>query len=179
MAFPVNRCRRIGAPGGRIPAMPARPSGLRFRIDGGLPCAAVAGVAIGSVAVMAADRPPLVFDHSRPILIRGALSFERPILEGFVRDIVAAPEIAGELVALYAEQHPALALRFVTRAVSRVPSVAAAILFAAKRRAAVHGLEAVALVLQAAVALAAPPPEEPELPPVILDLDCETLPFRD
>ena len=79
-------------------------------------------------------------------------------------------------MALYAEQYPALALRFVTRAVRCLPDAASAILAAARRREAVYGLEGVALVLQAAVALAAPPPEMPELPPVILDLDCETLP---
>jgi len=176
MAFPVSRCRRIGAPGGRMAAMPVQPAGMRFRIDGGLPCAAAAGIAMGPAAVTAADGPPPVFDHARPILIRGALSFERPILDEFLRDIAAAPEIAGELVALYAEQYPALALRFVTRAVRCLPDAASAILAAARRREAVYGLEGVALVLQAAVALAAPPPEMPELPPVILDLDCETLP---
>lgn len=163
-------------------AMPVRPAGLRFlldggRLDGGLACGTVAGVAGTPMAVMAPAGPPLVLEHARPILIRRALSFERPILDDFVRDIVAAPEIAGELVALYAEQHPALALRFVTRAVSRVPDVASAILYAAKRRQSACGLEAVAQVLEAAVALAAPPAEEPTLPPVILDLDCETLTF--
>lgn len=126
--------------------------------------------------VMAVVGPPLVAEHVRPILLRPAVSFERPILEGFLRDLAVAPELAGELVALYAEQHPALVLRFVSRAVSRVPDVASSILLAAKRREAAHGLEGVALVLQAAVALAAPVPEFPALPPVILDFDCETLP---
>lgn len=157
--------------------MPSRPSGLLFRLDGGLTCGAVAGIAGGPAAVMAAGGPPLVFEHARPILLRRAMSFERPILADFLRDIAAAPEIAGELVALYAEQYPGLALRFVSRAINRMPDVAPAILAAAGRREAAYGLEAVALVLQAAVALAAPPPEEPLLPPVILDFDCETLPL--
>lgn len=150
--------------------MPVRPAYPGFAFYG-----PVSGVA-SLLPVMAVVGPPLVAEHVRPILLRPAVSFERPILEGFLRDLAVAPELAGELVALYAEQHPALVLRFVSRAVSRVPDVASSILLAAKRREAAHGLEGVALVLQAAVALAAPVPEFPALPPVILDFDCETLP---
>lgn len=172
MPSPVNRCRSLGASGGRMAAMPARPAVPGFFIS-----VAVSGIA-GSLPVMAVAGPPLVAEHIRPILLRPAVSFERPILEGFLRDLAVAPELAGELVALYAEQHPALVLRFVSRAVSRVPDVATAILLAAKRRETAHGLEGVALVLQAAVALAAPIPEAPALPPVILDFDCDTLPVQ-
>jgi hypothetical protein len=150
--------------------MPARPAGPGFEVSG-----ALTGIA-GAIPVLAIVSPPLVAEQMRPIRLLPAVSFERPILEGFLRDLAVAPELAGELVALYAEQHPALVLRFVSRAVSRVPDGAAAILAAARRREAAHGLEGVALVLQAAVALAAPIPEAPALPPVILDFDCETLP---
>lgn len=170
MPLPLRGCRSPAAANTRIPAMLVRPSGPGFCIRG-----AVSAIA-GSLPVMAVVSPPLVAEQARPILLRPAVSFERPIIEGFLRDLAVAPELAGELVALYAEQHPALVLRFVSRAVSRVPDVASAILVAAKRREAAHGLEGVALVLQAAVALAASLPEAPALPPVILDFDCETLP---
>jgi len=152
-------------------AIPSRPVRGGFSLAG-----LVSGMTAGPIPVMAIAGLPLVAEHARPILLRPAVSFERTILEGFVRDLAVAPELAGELVALYAEQHPSLVLRFVSRAVSRVPDVASAILLAARRREAAHGLEGVALVLQAAVALAAPLPEAPALPPVILDFDCETLP---
>lgn len=171
MPLTLSPCRRIGSPGARMAAMPGRPAGRGFRIAG-----ALSGMTAGPIPVMAIAGPPLVAEQARPILLRPAVSFERPILDGFLRDLAVAPELAGELVALYAEQHPALVLRFVSRAVSRVPDVASAILLAAKRREAAQGLEGVALVLQAAVALAAPIPEAPALPPVILDFDCETLP---
>ncbi len=153
-----------------MPAMKLRPAGPGFCVGGALSRTA------GTTPVMAIVGPSLVAERVRPILLRPALSLERPILDGFLRDLAVAPELAGELVALYTEQHPTLVLRFVSRAVSRVPDVASEILVAAKRREAAHGLEGVALVLQAAVALAAPVPEFPALPPVILDFDCETLP---
>ncbi len=151
-------------------AMKLRPAGPGFCVSG------ILSRNVGTTPVMAVAGPSLVAERIRPILLRPAVSFERPILDGFLSDLAVAPELAGELVALYAEQHPALVLRFVSRAVSRVPDVACAILVAAKRREAARGLEGVALVLQAAVALAAPLPETPTLPPVILDFDCETLP---
>ena len=140
-----------------------------LNIGGGFACGAAAGIATGPGAIIAAVAPPLVAGHAHAIIVRPSVVPEQPLLDRFVGDMAAAPEIVGELVALYVEQHPLLALRFVSLALRRHADAALWIEEAAERRAA-FGFAALATVLRAALSLAAPAPEEPEIPSVILDI---------
>jgi hypothetical protein len=128
----------------------------------------VAGVASAGSAVGEAAPPSLVASEARPIIVSPVASAERPILERFMADLATAPELVGELVALYVEQHPQLTLRFAAAALHAQPAAGAAIAQAARRRDA-YGLGGLALVLLAALALLAPA-EVLDTPPVILDI---------
>jgi hypothetical protein len=150
-----------------------RPHNSVFRVDGGLPCAAVAGVATAASAVREAPTAALVVPEARPIIVSPVASAERTILERFLADLAVAPDLAGELVALYVEEHPLLTLRFVTAALEFDRMAALAIAAAAARREA-HGLRTLALVLLGALALTAPPAPELDTPPVILDIADES-----
>lgn len=149
-----------------------RPVAAPFRVAGGLPCAAVAGVASGDAAVREVRASSLVVPETRPIIVSPVASAERTILQRFLADLAVAPDLTGELVALYVEQHPPLALRFVAAALRLDTTAAVAIKVAAERRAA-HGLGTLALVLLGALALAAPPAMDADPPPVIVDIDLE------
>jgi hypothetical protein len=162
----VSRARGMTASGRRELV---RSHNSVFRVDGGLPCAAVAGIATAASAVRAAPKAVLVVPEARPIIVSPVASAERTILRRFLADLAAAPDLVGELVALYVEEHPPLALRFVSAALRLDPLAASAIAAAAARREA-HGLQTLALVLQGALALAAPPAPELDTPPVILDI---------
>jgi len=166
MPSSVSGSRRPRALRGTAELARAAPSLL---IGGGFACGAAAGIAAGPGAVTAAVAPPLVASETHAIIVRPSVIPEQPVLDRFVGDLAAAPQIVGELVALYVEQYPPLALRFVSLAVRRYPEAPAAIAEAADRRAA-FGFAALATVLHAAVALAAPAPDEPETPSVILDI---------
>lgn len=146
-----------------------RPLSTLFRIGGGLPCAAVAGVTSAASAVREAPSASVVVPEARPIIVSPVASAERSVLARFHADLQAAPELAGELVALYVEQHPQLTLRFVAVAVQVDPAAAAAIAQAARCREA-YGLRGLALVLLAALALVAPIEPELDTPPVIVDI---------
>lgn len=146
-----------------------RPLSTLFRIDGGLPCAAVAGVTSAASAVREAASAALVMPEVRPIVVSSVISIEHPILQRFMADLAAAPELAGELVALYVEQYPQMTLRFVAVALRADPAASEAIAAAARRRES-HGLRGMALVLLAALALAAPSEPTLDTPPVILDI---------
>ena len=117
-----------------------------------------AGVADGLAAAIARGRPPQ----------------DRSLLRAFLSDLATAPELVGELVALYIEQHPRLALRFVKLALMLRPGAAAEIEAAAHWRA-VSGAAQLADVIRGAVLLASPPEPEPPAPAVILDLQDDDL----
>lgn len=140
-----------------------------LRVGGGFACGAVAGIATGPGAIAATVAPPLVASQAHAIVVRPSVAPEQPLLDRFVDDMLAAPQIVGELVALYVEQHPLLALRFVALALRRHGDAALWIEDAAERRSR-YGFDALATVLRAALALADPLPEEPESPSVILDI---------
>lgn len=166
----VSRRRGADASGATASqAVNCRPYSPLFRIDGGLPCAAVAGVASAASAVREAPSTALVMPEVRPIIVSPVASAERSVLERFGTDLAVAPELAGELVALYVEQHPQLTLRFVAAALRADPAAGAAIAEAARRRE-VYGLRSLALVLLAALALVAPSEPELDTPPVIVDI---------
>jgi len=116
--------------------------------------------------------PASVASAPSPVVVSAMPSGDRAVLMQFVADLAAAPEIAGELVALYVEQHPRLAIWFAARAV-RVRAEAAADIEAAARWRETCGLTALAELIRAALAIACPPEPQPGLaaPAVILDLD--------
>jgi hypothetical protein len=113
--------------------------------------------------------PASVANAPRPVVVSGLPSGDRAILMQFTADLTAAPDIAGELVALYVEQYPRLAIWFAARAVRFRADVAGEIEAAARRRE-VYGLEALAELIRAALAMACPPTEPGAAPAVILDL---------
>lgn len=106
-----------------------------------------------------------------PLFVGSAHPDDRAVFAQFLADLAAAPEIVGELVALYIEQHPRLAIWFVARATAACPDALPQIDAAARWRE-VCGAAALAELIRAATAIACPPPApEPAAPPVILDLD--------
>ncbi len=113
---------------------------------------ACAAVADGLAAAVGRGRPPQ----------------DQGVLRSFLDDLGAAPEIVGELVALYIEQHPRLALRFVRLALMLRPGAASQIEAAARWRE-VCGARQLADVIRGAVLLASPPPEPSPEPAVIVD----------
>lgn len=118
--------------------------------------------------VTAAPPSATVADGLAAAISRGRPPRDRSLLRSFLGDLAAAPEIAGELVALYIEQHPRLALRFVKLALMLRPGAAAEIEAAARWRE-VCGATQLADVIRGAALLATPPEPEPS-PAVILDL---------
>lgn len=164
---PASRSGRALRASGRRGAL--LPVSQLFRLEGGLPCAAAAGVASPFTAVDEVPDGAGVATESRPIIVSSVASAERSILERFLEELAIAPELAGELVALYVEQHPLLTLRFVTTALEADPQAAPRIRDAAALRAAA-GLRGLALVMQAALALAAPLDDGLDTPTVIVDV---------
>src|SRR6185437_16495508 len=71
--------------------------------------------------------PPEIASAPSPVLVSAVPSGDRAILMQFVADLAAASEIAGELVALYVEQYPRLAIWFAGRAVRVRPAAASEI----------------------------------------------------
>lgn len=117
--------------------------------------------------------PPDIASAPAPVLVTAVPSADRAILMQFVADLTAAPEIAGELVALYVEQYPRLAIWFAARAV-RFRADAAAEIEAAARWRETCGLQALAELIRAALGMACPPEPQPiSAPAVILDLDID------
>lgn len=108
-----------------------------------------------------------------PVFLTAAAPGDRVVLAQFLADLAAAPAIAGELVALYVEQHPRLAIWFAARAVAARADAADQIEAAARWRE-VCGATALAELIRAALAIACPPAApDPAPPPVILDLDLD------
>jgi hypothetical protein len=106
-----------------------------------------------------------------PVFAAQSSAGDLPILEQFTADLAAAPEIVGELVALYAEQHPRLTMAFAARAVKRSASGADEIEAAARRRE-VGGLVELAQLIYAALDCVLPRSEAPEAPPpVVVDIE--------
>ncbi len=127
-----------------------------------------------------APPPATVANAPSPVVVTAVPSADRAVLMQFVADLAAAPEIAGELVALYVEQYPRLAIWFAGRAV-RVRADAADEIEAAARWRETCGLGGLAELIRAALAIACPPEPQPELaaPAVILDLDIALDEFDD
>ncbi len=119
--------------------------------------------------IVAAQSPATVARGPAPHFAAGASVNDRPILARFAADLAVAPDIAGELVALYAEQYPRLAVAFVIRAVSARADAAVQIETAARRRE-VAGLRDLAFLLYDALDCVLPSLDEPP-PPILLDLD--------
>lgn len=106
-----------------------------------------------------------------PLMLSAAHPADRAVLAQFLADLATAPGIVGELVALYIEQHPRLAIWFVARAAAACPDALEQIEAAARWRE-VCGAVALAELIRAATAIACPTPEpEPAASSVILDLD--------
>jgi hypothetical protein len=145
---PARVARRAG--GSRV-IVPESFSGVLERIEAATPSAAVA-------------RGPA------PVFVRAEPPGDRAVLAQFLSDLAAASDIVGELVALYTEQYPRLAIWFTARA-ARARADAAEKIEAAARWREVCGATALAELIRAALAIACPPPEpEPREPPVILDV---------
>jgi hypothetical protein len=119
-----------------------------------------------------APPPATVATAPSPVVVSAVPSADRAVLMQFTADLAAAPEIAGELVALYVEQYPRLAIWFAGRAV-RFRAQAAAEIEAAARWRETCGLAALAELIRAALAIACPRDPEGDVPTpaVILDLD--------
>jgi len=135
----------------------------------------VASEAFASILERIEEAPPpaSVAGAPPPVAVSAAPSGDRAILMQFVADLAAAPDIAGELVALYVEQHPRLAIWFAARAV-RFRADAVGEIEAAARWREVCGLAALAELIRSALAIACPPAPQPDpAPAVILDLDLD------
>jgi len=141
--------RRSAAASTAPPATPGAFAALLEQVTAAPPSGSVAD---GVAAAIGRGRPPQ----------------DRSVLRSFLDDLAAAPEIVGELVALYVEQHPRLALRFVKLALMLRPGALDQIEAGARWRE-VCGAAQLADVIRGAVLLAAPPEPEPS-PAVILDL---------
>ena len=106
-----------------------------------------------------------------PLILGTPEPGDRAVLAQFLADLAAAPQIVGELVALYVEQHPRLGVWFAARAAAASTEALRQIEAAARWRE-VCGAAALAELIRAAVAIACPPADpEPAPPSVILDLD--------
>lgn len=151
-ATPARAARRPA--GARVIASQSF-SDILDRVEAAAPSATVAG------------GPP-------PVFVCAPESTDRAVLAQFLADLVMAPEIVGELVALYVEQHPRLAIWFAARAARARPDAAEKIEAAARWRD-VCGAQPLADLIRAALAIACPPLEPPPRPPpVILDIeDCD------
>ncbi|HEX9465057.1 MAG TPA: hypothetical protein VGB82_20850 [Alphaproteobacteria bacterium] len=152
----------------------AKPRRSRARATAtGLPFNAVDGLATAAERVQAAAPPARVAKGPAPVFSGVDLPQDRGVVEQFCADLAAAPEIVGELVALYVEQYPRLALRFVALAV-KVRLDAAMQIEAAARWREVCGAVLVAELMRAALDFALPPVDPEPLPAaVVLDLDGE------
>jgi hypothetical protein len=123
--------------------------------------------------IEAAAPPAAVSSGPAPVVVSATPPGDRAVLAQFVADLAAAPVIVGELVALYVEQHPRLAIWFAARA-ARARADAPEQIEAAARWREVCGAAALAELIRAALAIACPSAEpEPAPPPVILDLDAD------
>lgn len=143
--------RVVRRPVGARVIVPESFSGVLERIEA---AASSAAVAHGPAAPFVRAEPP----------------GDRALLAQFLADLAAAPDIVGELVALYTEQYPRLAIWFAARA-ARSRADAAEKIEAAARWREVCGATTLAELIRAALAIACPPPEpEPREPPVILDI---------
>jgi hypothetical protein len=140
------------------------------RASGISACFVVAdGVTAPIAEVSAATGAASVAQGRAPYFAIPALPADRPVLEQFVADLAVAPEITGELVALYAEQYPRLAIAFVARALKMQRDAALQIEAAAHRRED-GGLADLAGLIYAALDILLPPlPDDPS--PVVLDID--------
>jgi hypothetical protein len=135
------------------------------------------GVVSPAEHVVAAAHGAAVAQGRAPFFSSAALRRERAAVEQFLADLAAAPDIVGELVALYVEQYPRLALWFVARAL-KVREDAALRIAAAARWREVCGAEALAEMIFVALDYALPPEPEPARgPPLILDIDEGLLEF--
>jgi len=125
-------------------------------------------------AIEAASPAAAVAQAPASVVLGAAHPGDRAVLAQFLADLAAAPAIVGELVALYIEQHPRLAIWFVARAAAARADALDQIEAAARWRE-VCGAGPLAELIRAATAIACPPPPEPEpaSAPVILDLDVE------
>jgi hypothetical protein len=127
------------------------------------------GVATAAAEVAAATGAAPVAQGRAPYFARPALPADRPVLKQFVADLAVAPEIAGELVALYVEQYPHLAIALVARALKAQRDAAVQIEAAARRREQ-GGLTDLASLIYVALDFVLPPLPV-EAPPVILDIE--------
>ena len=120
-----------------------------------------------------ATPPATIASEPAPLTVSTAEPGDRAVLAQFVADLAVAPDIVGDLVALYVEQYPRLAIWFAARAArSRVDAIEK--IEAAARWREVCGAMALAELIRAALAIACPPDEPaPAAPPVILDVDFE------
>jgi hypothetical protein len=152
------------------PVSRAKPAGSPGRSLGIAACFVLAdGVATSVPEVTAASGAAPVAQGRAPYFARPELPADRPVLEQFVADLAVAPEILGELVALYVEQYRHLAIAFVARALKVQRDAAVQIEVAARRREE-GGLTELAELIYTALDLVLPPlPDEP--PPVILDIN--------
>jgi hypothetical protein len=122
-------------------------------------------------AIEAAAPSAAVAQAPASVVMSAAHPGDRAVFEQFLADLAAAPAIVGELVALYIEQHPRLAIWFAARAAAARDDALEQIEAAARWRE-VCGAAPLAELIRAATAIACPPADpEPAPPPVILDLD--------
>ncbi len=153
----------------------------QFRLSDGLASAAATGGVTSASAPIAAALPPepaglpeLTAPMAGPVF-----PADRQILKDFASDIATAPEIVGELTALYVEQHPRLAIRFVARAAAFRPWAVEDIERAATRRQG-YGLHRLAALMLSALDLVTAPREAAVLLPAYLDvLDDSELPWAE
>jgi hypothetical protein len=152
---------------------------LRQRRRGGSRLIAAESFASILECIEEAAPPPDIARAPAPVIVSAVPPGDRAILMQFVADLAAAPEIAGELVALYVEQYPRLAIWFAGRAV-RFRADAAQEIEAAARWRETCGLEALADLIRSGLAIACPR-TEPDMaaPAVILDLDIDLEEFDD
>jgi hypothetical protein len=135
----------------------------------------IASEAFASILEGIEEAPPpaSVASPPSPVAVSAVPSGDRAILMQFIADLAAAPDVTGELVALYIEQHPRLAVWFAARAV-RFRADAAGEIEAAARWREVCGAVPLAELIRAALAIACPPEPQPDAAPaVILDLDMD------
>src|SRR5256885_13704799 len=99
------------------PVSRTKPSASPGRVSGISACFVLAdGVAASTAEVTAAASTPSVAQGRAPFFAQPELPTDRLVLEQFIADLAVAPDIAGELVALYVEQYRHLAVAFVARA---------------------------------------------------------------
>ena len=165
----------IGSAAAVSSVAPPRPSGGERRKHAGR-FAIAEGVSSAADPIRGAARPASVAEGVRPWVGGIDLPQDRGVIEQFCADLATAPQLAGELMALYAEQYPRLALRFAAIAVKECRDAPQQIEAAARWRE-VCGAVLLAELIRAALALACPPaePAPPLVPADVLDLDAEWL----